>query len=80
MAKQTVHILKEPPADYEKAEMDLLRAALNRSYTERFHMMTKLMKMNQMLRRATIKHKSRPVNVQHSLKAIKIRIRLGPAD
>ncbi len=62
MGKKTLHILKEPPADYEKAEMDLLKAALNRSYTERFHMMTKLMKMNQMLRQATIKHKTFPAS------------------
>ena len=31
-------------ADYEKAEMDLLREALKRSYTERFLMMTSLIK------------------------------------
>ena len=55
-------VLKEPSADYEKAEMDLLKAALSRSYTERFHMMTRLMKMNQMLRQAAIKHKSFPAS------------------
>ena len=32
-------------ADYEKAEMDQLRNALRRSYTERFLMMTRLMEM-----------------------------------
>ena len=31
-------------ADYEKAEMDLLREALKRSYIERFLMMTSLIK------------------------------------
>ena len=31
-------------ADYEKAEMDLLRDALKRSYKERFLMMTQLIK------------------------------------
>jgi len=50
-------ILKEPSADYEKAEMDLLKSALRRSHTERFHMMAELMKMNQMFRKAKIKHK-----------------------
>lgn len=41
-------------ADYEKAEMDLLHAALKRIYTERFLVMTRLMKMNEMFRRAKI--------------------------
>jgi hypothetical protein len=31
--KQKVTILKEPAADYEKAEMDLLNSALKRSHT-----------------------------------------------
>jgi hypothetical protein len=51
------NILQEPPPDFEKAEMDLLRAALKRSYTERFKMMTTLMKINMMFRRAKITHK-----------------------
>lgn len=62
MVKLKDNILNEPSADYEKAEMDLLKTALNRSYTERFHMMTKLMKMNVMLRQATVKHKSLPAS------------------
>lgn len=41
-------------ADYEKAEMDLLRDALRRTYTERFLMMTTLMKMNIMFKKAKI--------------------------
>jgi len=50
----TVH---EPTdADYEKAEMDQLKTALRRTYTERFEMMTKLMKMNIMFKRAKITH------------------------
>ena len=40
--------------DYEKAEMDQLRNALRRTYTERFLMMTKLMKMNVMFKQAKI--------------------------
>ena len=41
-------------ADYEKAELNSLRDALNRSYTERFLMMTRLMKMNEMFKKAKI--------------------------
>lgn len=41
-------------ADYEKAEMDQLCAALKRNYTERFLVMTKLMKMNEILKKAKI--------------------------
>ena len=41
-------------ADYEKAEMDQLRAALKLNYTERFLVMTKLMKRNEMFRKAKI--------------------------
>lgn len=41
-------------ADYEKAELDLLRAALKRTHTERFLVMTRLMKMNEMFKKAKI--------------------------
>jgi hypothetical protein len=41
-------------ADYEKAEMDQLRNALRRSYTERFLIMTSLMKMNIMFKQVII--------------------------
>ncbi len=51
------NIVNEPFADYEKAENDLLRSALNRTYEQRFHMMANLMKMNMMFRQAQIKHK-----------------------
>jgi|GEM_PF-6155513 hypothetical protein len=39
---------------YEKAETDLLRAALKRSDKERFLMMTTLMKLNNTIKRAKI--------------------------
>lgn len=39
---------------YDKAEMDLLRAALKRSYADRFFMMTRLMKRGMMLKNAKI--------------------------
>lgn len=55
--KKIENVVQEPIADYEKAETDLLREAINRTYTERFHMMTSLMKLNLMFRKAVIKHK-----------------------
>jgi hypothetical protein len=60
MKTEAKDILREPEADYEKAEMDLLKRALSSSYTERFHKMTSLMKMNVMFRKAVIKHKPFP--------------------
>ncbi len=57
MEDKNRNIISEPTADYEKAEMDLLRNAQKHSYTERFLMMTTLMKMDQMLRSAKITHK-----------------------
>lgn len=48
---------KEVDAFYEKAEMDLLRDALKKTDIERFLMMTKLMKMNIMLKNAKVTHK-----------------------
>jgi hypothetical protein len=48
-------------AYYEKAEMDLLRKALKRTYAERFEMMTNLMKMDLMFRQAKITHKPFPL-------------------
>jgi hypothetical protein len=50
-------IFKQSVPDYEKAELDLLRHALKRSYTERFDKMMQLIKMNIMLKNAKI---SRP--------------------
>jgi hypothetical protein len=49
--------IEEPQADYKKSEVDLLRKALSSSYTERFHAMTRLMKLNMMLKSAKIVHK-----------------------
>ena len=48
--------MEEHVADYEKAELDQLKLALTRSYTERFFIMTRLMKMDIMLRNSTITH------------------------
>jgi hypothetical protein len=49
-----------PQPDYEKAELDLLRAALKRTHTERFEMMMQLIKMNLMLKKAVITHQKEP--------------------
>ena len=43
--------------DFEKAEMDLLRESLRRSYKERFLMATRLYKVQQTMKKAIITHK-----------------------
>jgi hypothetical protein len=58
MEDKKINIVSEPAADYEKAEMDSLKLALTRSYTERFLIMTRLMKMDKMFRNAKITHKT----------------------
>jgi hypothetical protein len=47
---------------YEKAEMDLLRAALKRTHEERFLVMTSLMKMNIMFRNAKVTYTQYTLN------------------
>lgn len=44
-------------ADYEKAEIDLLKEALKRSYKERFLITTGLYKIQQTMKKAVITHK-----------------------
>lgn len=51
------HIVEEQVVDYHKAELDLLRKGLTSSYTERFHTMARLMKLNLILKSATVVHK-----------------------
>ena len=51
------NVVQEPVPDYEKAEMDLLREALKRSYKERFQMTTRLYKIQQTMQKAVITHK-----------------------
>ena len=41
MENENKNILEKPSADYEKAEMDSLKLALSRSYSERFLIMTR---------------------------------------
>jgi hypothetical protein len=52
--------LREPDACYEKAEIDLLREALTKSYTERFLFTTRLYKMGMMMKNAKITHQPFP--------------------
>jgi hypothetical protein len=55
----TDNILQEPFVPYGQNEDEVLRAALKRNFSERFHMMTTLMRMNTMLRKARIIHPSK---------------------
>ncbi len=48
---------KELQPDFEKAEIDLLRAAIKRTDTERFQIMTNLMKISLLFKKAKITHK-----------------------
>lgn len=50
------NIVQEQQPDYEKAEMDLLRDALKRTYKERFLMATTLYKIQLTLNKAKITH------------------------
>ena len=59
---ETKNIMQEPDAFYEKIEMDQLRDALKRSYTERFLMATTLYKVQQTLKKAKITHKPYTLN------------------
>ena len=43
--------------DFEKAELDLLRENLRRTYKERFLMATRLYKIQQTMKKAVITHK-----------------------
>ena len=56
------NIISEPDADYDKAEMDLLRDALKKSYTERFLMATTLYKVQLTMMKAKITHKPYNLN------------------
>jgi len=49
--------LPEQTTDFEKAELDLLRENLRRSYKERFLMATRLYKIQQTMKKAIITHK-----------------------
>lgn len=42
---------------FDQAELDLLKEALKKSYKERFQMATRLYKIQQTMRKASISHK-----------------------
>lgn len=52
--KENKKILQESQADYEKAEMDVLKEALMRSHQEPFLMATTLYKVQQTIKKAKI--------------------------
>lgn len=56
MAEENKNIDASCP-DYEKAEIDLLREALKRSYKERFLTATRLYKVQQTMKKAKITYK-----------------------
>lgn len=51
------HIFQSQLPDFEKAELDLLKENLSRSYKERFLMTTRLYKIQQTMKKAVITHK-----------------------
>ena len=58
MSEQSINILSEEEQNYyyDKAELDLLRDALKRSFKERLLMTTRLYKIQQTLKKAKITH------------------------
>lgn len=50
--------VNEQHADYDRAEMDLLRDGLKRTHQERFLFATMLYKVQQTLKKATITYKA----------------------
>jgi hypothetical protein len=60
MAENNKNNLQEADGNYEKAELDLLREALHRSYKERFLVLTQLYKIQQTLSKAKITYRNSP--------------------
>jgi len=57
MSNDKNQLASEHSPDFEKAEIDLLRESLRRSYKERFLMTTRLYKVQQTMKKAVITHK-----------------------
>jgi hypothetical protein len=57
MSKDNNQSDSQQMSDFEKAELDLLRENLRRSYKERFLMATRLYKIQQTMQKAIITHK-----------------------
>ncbi len=58
MPKSNNQPVSQQVPDFEKAELDLLRENLRRSYKERFLMATRLYKIQQTMKKAVITHQS----------------------
>ena len=58
MSNGNSHPAPDQARAFEKAEMDLLRESLLRSYKERFLMATRLYKIQQTMSKAVITHKT----------------------
>jgi len=50
-------LLREPAANYEKAELDVLRQSLKLSHTQRFQILMRLIKVGAMLKNAKVEHR-----------------------
>ena len=57
MSNDKDHSSQGQQPDFEKAELDLLKENLRRSYKERFLMATRLYKIQQTMKKAVITHK-----------------------
>ena len=57
MPKGNSQPVSQQAPDFEKAELDLLRESLRKSYKERFLMATRLYKIQQTMQKAIITHK-----------------------
>jgi hypothetical protein len=57
MSSNKISHIPDQTLEFEKAEMDLLREGLRRSYKERFLMATRLYKIQQTMKKAVITHK-----------------------
>ncbi len=56
------NVFNEHEPDYEKAELDQLKAALNRSHKERLLFATRLYKIQQTFKKAIVTHKPYTLN------------------
>jgi hypothetical protein len=54
---KVISIIDKQKQVFDKAELDLLKEGLKRSYKERFEMATRLYKIQQTMNKATITHK-----------------------
>ncbi len=60
MSSEKKHLLNEPEAGFEKAELDLLREGLKRTHKERFLFLMRLVKIQNTMNKAKITYKPFP--------------------